>query len=422
MRKSFFDLSVSLEEDTQAIVDDAIAAGGDEPVEAADVVEAEQETAELVENQQKAEDQVAALEDAEVIADDLEDQLEEQEKIIEEKPEEVTEDTVAVAQEAMFISLAKLGMKYEDIRAQRISLESGDSTPLQKFQVCTEGLKDTLVKVKDGIINAVQAIVAQIKKLWQNASIFFDRSASTADKLIAEYKGVSGNVQADDSVLNLLKKRFGGWYLVSGGIDFTSLLKFASSVQIPRYKPNESTTKIIETLKASVKNNGVKVTEELKKNINGTLPENSVPSYVIGAKLSVITDKDIQSFELKTDNIDNNKLRSEAQALNVAKLLVYVKTAKKYANEMKKYQNDAFGALDSIIKGIKSININEENENSDKGKDLKEQLALTRKIGTKFALESVNQYIATVNGTIACCAAMLKAVKKSDESTKKEDK
>ena len=165
MRKSFFDLSVSLEEDTATIVDEAVANGGDEPVEATDVVEAEQETADLVESQKVAEDRVATLEDAEVVADDLEDQLEEQEQILEEKPEEVTEDTVAVAQESIAISLTKLGMKYEDIMARRISFEANGSTPLQKFQVCTEDLKDVLTKIKDNIIAAVRTIVNQLKKL-----------------------------------------------------------------------------------------------------------------------------------------------------------------------------------------------------------------------------------------------------------------
>lgn len=413
MKKSFFDLTVSLEEDTSAIVDEAVAAGGDEPVEAADVVEAEEETAALVESQQDAEQQVATLEDAEVVADDLEDQLEEQEKIIEEKPEEVTEDTVAIAQEAMVISLTKLGMPYEEIRSYRVSLEANDSTPLQKFQVCTESLKDALVKVKDGIVNAVKAIINQIKKLWQNASIFFDRSAKTADKLIAELKNVTGNVNADDALIAKVNGKFGGWFLIAGNYDFEKILGFANGIKVPTFVPNQSSTKMIENLKAAVKYENLKISEEAKKNIDGTLPEGAVPSYVIGSKLTVITNDDIVSFTLKVDDIDKNKTRTALNGINVAKIISTLKNAKAAAGKMKDYQNSTFKAMDSIVAGLNKVGTKAE---GDDAAEAKKELQIARKVGTKFALECVNQYIAAVNGTVACCAGMVKTITKKEES------
>lgn len=411
-RKSFFDLTISLEEDQSAIVDDAIANGGDEPVEATDVVQAEEETTELVEAQQQAEEQVASLEEAEEVAEDLEDQLEEQEQIIEEKPEEVTEDTVQIAQESMFISLAKLGMKYEDIMANRISSESADSTPLQKFKVSTEGLKDVLNTIKENIIKAVQAVINTIKKLWQNASIFFDRSAKTADKLIAEYKGKSGNVEATDQVIDKVKGKFGGWFLATGNVDFTQIIGYANAVKVPKFVANQSSNKIIENLKASIKASSVKLSDELKKNIDGTLPENAVPSYLIGSKLTVITNDDIVSFGLKVENVKNDSVRSALNSLNVAKILVYLKNAKAGAEKMKQYQTNTFQAMDSIIKGVKSVA--DKAKEGDSAEDTKKELALARKLGTKFALECVNQYISAINGTVACCAALLKSTKREE--------
>ncbi len=402
MKKSFFDLTVSLEEDTSAIVDEAVAAGGDEPVEAADVVEAEEETAALVESQQDAEQQVATLEDAEVVADDLEDQLEEQEKIIEEKPEEVTEDTVAIAQEAMVISLTKLGMPYEEIRSYRVSLEANDSTPLQKFQVCTESLKDALVKVKDGIVNAVKAIINQIKKLWQNASIFFDRSAKTADKLIAEYGKITGNVEADDKVVNKVNAKFGGWFLAEGKYDFAKILKFAEEVKIPKGIAAEKglLEKFFSIFKFS---NAPKISSILPEVKEGEVV------YLMGDNVTYATQDDLLSAKVDLSKLDTNKCKSSLNSMSIVNILTYLKTAKAAAEKMKKFQTDTFAVMDSIIK---DLNAQVKDAKDGEGEDVKKRLALIRKIGTRFALQTVNQYIGAVNGSVSCCAVLLATTKK----------
>ena len=405
MRKSFFDLSVSLEEDTATIVDEAVANGGDEPVEATDVVEAEQETADLVESQKVAEDQVATLEDAEVVADDLEDQLEEQEQILEEKPEEVTEDTVAVAQESIAISLTKLGMKYEDIMARRISFEANGSTPLQKFQVCTEDLKDVLTKIKDNIIATVRTIVNQLKKLWQNASIFFDRSAKTADKLIAEYKSVTGNVSADDAIVKKVNAKFGGWFLVEGKYDFAKILKFAEEVKIPKGIAGDKSlvSKFFSLFKFS---NAPKITSLLPDVKEGEVV------YLMGNKVTYATPDDLITAEVDTSKLDSGKCQSALNSMSVSGILVYLQAAKKAAEAMKKFQTDTFAAMDSIIK---DLNTQVKNAKEGEGEDVKKRLALTRKIGTRFALQTVNQYIGAVNGSVNCCAMLLKTTKKSEK-------
>lgn len=413
MRKSFFDLSLSLEEDTSAIVDDAVANGGDEPIEATDIVDTEEATQELVEAQNEAEQQVEKIEEAEEIKEDLEDQLEEQEKIIENNPDQVTEQTVQVAQESLLASLTRLGMSFEDASAYRISFEADGSSPLQKFIVSTEGIKDVLKTIKDSIIKAIQAVINTIKKLWQNASIFFDRSEKTANKLIAEYKDAKGSVDVDDALVKKINAKFGGWFIATGKYDFNAILDFAKEVKVP--KGLQAKGSLIDTIKGIV-TGGIKSAQKLisGNGINTLIPQEDASKdanvvYLMGSKITYITNEDIKSAEVKIDSIDEGKSKSALNSLNVAGILTYLKKAATAAKDMKKFQQDTFASLDSIIKSVK--------EEADKAKDeeakeAKQKLALLRKIGTKFALETVNQYIGTVNGTVNISAALLKTTKK----------
>lgn len=440
-RNSFFDLALALEEDTSGIIEEASANVDENPIEVSDVVDAEDNTEEIVELQADAEDQVETVLDAQEATDELTDQVEEQEAIIEEKPEEVTEDTVAVAQEAFFITLARLRLPYEEIRAHRISIESSDSTPLQKLQVSCEGIKDMLKKIGDGIVKAIKAIINTIKKLFQNAVIFFDRSAKTIDALITKYKdSTKAKINANDSVVKKVNSYFGGWFLATGDYSFGDMVEYASEIKLDSTvvsaikqdvaKKEEtdasSTSKAVKSKAEKTKGGkamvqGDSVTDKIIAIANDAENLKNVQAvvYLYGSKITAFTGDDLKSSSLDLSKINENDSRTKLNALTVSGIIGDLGKIKTKASDMKKYQQDTFKSLDDIVSEAQKASTADVKEDDAEGKEkaaaARKKLQLLQKIGTKFALESVNQYIGYIKGSVSSASALLATTDNKDE-------
>lgn len=451
-RNSFFDLTLALEEDTSGIIEEASANATENPIEVSDVVDAEDNTEEIVELQADAEDKVESVLDAQEATDELSDQVEEQEAIIAEKPEEVTEDTVAVAQEAFFITLARLRLPYEEIRAHRISIESSDSTPLQKLQVSCEGIKDMLKKIGDGIVKAIKAIINTIKKLFQNAVIFFDRSAKTIDALITKYKNSgSAKINVNDNIIKKVNGYFGGWFLATGDYNFGEMVEYASAIKLDSTVVSAIKQDMAKKAEAAASSEsyylsregivakaaaflgfGKAVENQAKKTKGGkdmvkgdslndkiiaiandaeNLKNVQAVVYLYGSKITAFTGNDLKSSSLDLSKINENDSRTKLNALTVSGIIGDLGKIKTKASDMKKYQQETFKSLDDIVSEAQKASTADVKEDDAEGKEkatfARKKLQLLQKIGTKFALESVNQYIGYIKGSVSSASALL---------------
>lgn len=183
--------------------DDEVSVDTETTVDVTDVIEDNDTNNELEADKQQLEADQASLEESTEIIEELDTQIEANNEKLE-QPESVTEEDVAVAQEAYLYLMAKAGYPYKNIN--KISLENY-STPSEKLQhlnkqleISREGFLEAWSKFKNifskNIDTYIKKKTAQLQDKVENV-----------DKLIAKAKSFDGTLNTEgitEIVLNVL--------------------------------------------------------------------------------------------------------------------------------------------------------------------------------------------------------------------------
>lgn len=202
-------------------LEEAAAALSDDITSDNELVQIEQDNANIAEA-------TAAVEEGVEVLDDTIDQVEEQEQILEQAPEQVTEEVVQVAQEAFAYNMGRLQVPFDEFRRTKASVESYNTTPIAKLRATMEEEKGFIAKIIEKIKAFFSRIWEWIKGLFSKSAPQIEKNAETALAIGASLKNrslkevedmrkngifakvgelvlpVTGNSGGGDSVRNLL--------------------------------------------------------------------------------------------------------------------------------------------------------------------------------------------------------------------------
>ena len=180
--------------------DISIDAGGDDSTATdADIEVGAKAEVEVVQDIAAVEDYIETLNDAIEVKYDLEDQVTKNEELIE-SGSVVTPDQVAVAQEAFYNSLSKLGPIANRIN---ISRELSDPVPLSRLMITVEDQKGIIDKIIEKIKAFFKAIKDWFIKILQKIGIIKEIRDKKIRKIIDKVKKMDvDNLKSDDVVIS----------------------------------------------------------------------------------------------------------------------------------------------------------------------------------------------------------------------------
>ena len=394
--------------------DDTLDVGGDAEVSATDSIEAETQAIEMEEDVAEVEEVMASTEEAEEVADELTEQVEEQEKVIEETPEEVTEDTVALAQEAFFISISKIGAlkDYKELRGS-LGIESA-GTPLEKLKLTCEGVWEFIKALIERIKIAFLKVGELIKKLYIKFLVFFTNLKKKAEALSKSLKDVDGNktVTLNDDQVERVTKTF-KCFLAAGVIKST---KDLDKVVEDVLKTKTNISHVVGSVKLDMDIDNLKKSIDpytklaQSKNANVICAPYYVNSTIKAIVVDMKSDTGVKYDIISIDNDDKvdtaaptatelkNILGKLAKSENGLKELV--ETAKKTQETFYKNISDA---EEEIVKNqkfgaerMKLINV----------------VRLIRRLGTNVLLDGVLNYVYNMKNVLAISAMVAKELLK----------
>lgn len=180
--KSIFNISLE-NDDVQSDL------GGDADVSSNSVVDTIIESnvvSEVRQEESSIEQASEAIDNSIEVLGDLREQHSSTQDLLENKPEEVTDEVVAVAQEQFYITLNKLdNLTYYK---GSISNELSANTPLEKLRLTHEGIGDMLSSVVNGIINAIKKIIDWIGNIIKNIINLFTGNEKKAERIQEDAK------------------------------------------------------------------------------------------------------------------------------------------------------------------------------------------------------------------------------------------
>lgn len=162
-----------------------------------EVIESTDTAADVIEQQYDIQSDAVAIEEGEEVINELSDNIADNEQKLEEDPASITEEDVAVAQEAYFILMKKVGCS-SDVYKNRISLEQ-HGTPADKLalindqmKISREGLLEVWTKVKLKFTQKIDKYISsKVKQI--------EGKIDTIDKLILKAKSGSGlNIEDEE--------------------------------------------------------------------------------------------------------------------------------------------------------------------------------------------------------------------------------
>lgn len=427
-RKSIFNLSVEEELLEQDVVEV-------EPTTVEEQIEAEENVAEITEDSAELQDSIVAIEEAEEVVEELEEQVEQQEEVIEAaangetdadgKPVEITEDTVAIAQEAYCLSLGKISNwfnGYEEIRSKRLSIESDSSiTPVQKLQVLSqETIADTIKNIIEHIKQAIKSFGLMLKKLLVKFVLWSANVEKTANSLINAVKK-SNKKEFDISTdINEKIKKTNGIYYAAGLNDaeicktlidskkithvFSSFEKVSDIKEITDEKVEKAVSALGGTLTSIDK-----VISYVAKNVKeeGIV----IPTRLTGneVKYIVLNEKDFTIKQnVKTVDFDY-KVKDK---ITVGALIAGINAYKAAGASIKTYGDTVFKIADKATAIVSKMEIRDESVLNQKfGKAAKLVLNGTRLVATSYAYDSIMSLYATVKANMSIFGAIIKTNK-----------
>lgn len=152
-----------------------------------EAIEYSNNTDSLTADIQELDNCIKLIEESEEITSDAEDAVEVQEDRIEENPADITENDVNIAQEQYAYYLGLLRLDYSKVRSTRHSMESA-STPLEKYRISTEALKEMVSAVIGAIATVVAKVVDMVKKMRTKVMVWFGDFSKQATSLLEKVK------------------------------------------------------------------------------------------------------------------------------------------------------------------------------------------------------------------------------------------
>jgi hypothetical protein len=401
--------------------DDSADLGGDAEVSATDSIEAETQAVEMEQDVAEVEEVMSSTEEAEQVADELTEQVEEQEKVLKETPEEVTEDTVAVAQEAFFVSMSKIGVlkDYKDMRGS-LGLESA-SSPVEKLKLACESVWDFIKALIARIKIAFSKVGELIKKLYIKFLVFFNNLRKKAIALAQELSPVPASATAkleDDQkkrVINTFK------CFIAAGIFKSSedLEKVVSYVSNVKGTLNSFVTNVKNAQPFGPGKNSLtdfkSQTDDMTK-LAQTKKSEAVyaPYYVKGTmKALVITNEEdvaVAKYETISIDTDANIGGSTGTAGAIKKALLAISKSERALKDIVQVGKDAqeslnksLDAYDKAIDDMKFGTQKMEYTNS---------LKLVRRAGTNVILDVLLNYIYNMKNVLSISAMFTKELVK----------
>lgn len=378
--------------------------GDDAEVTASDVVESEVQAIETEEEVAEVVSDIATTEEAEEVADELTEQVTEQEQVI--KDAEVTEDTVAVAQEQFYITISKINClkEYSEIKS-RYSAESY-STPLEKLKLSTEGVKDFVLALIERIKMAFLKIKELIKKLYLRFIVMMTNVEKKAKALTKELESVDGSKTIElkdeqvDRVTNLFKC-FVAAGLVKSTKDLGKVIDKVSKVNTDLTNlANDVVSKKLDI----VARKDVMTKLAISKDANALY----APYFVKGTLKALTKEKDGDKLVPKYTEISiSNDGKVDKTACSITELKNILGKVTKSHSDIKGIVEAGKKAQDILYKHLDE----QEKKNGDlefgsKRMNLNNELKLVRRVGTNVILDIALNYIYNVKNVLSV-AAML---------------
>lgn len=394
--------------------DDTIDAGGDAEVSAVDAVESEAQAVEMEEEVAEVQEVMASTEEAEEVVDELSDQVEEQEQVIEETPEEVTDDTVAVAQEQFYISISKIRClkEYTDIK-RGLSTESAN-TPVEKLKLSCEGVIEFIKVLCERIKLAFMKVGELIKKLYVKFVVFFTNLTKKADALSKELNNVEGSKTVtlkDEQIekISKLLKCFIAAGIVKSTADLPKVVQTVSEVK-------STLTAFINDV---INKGSLKLTARTDAMTKLAITKDAnvvyAPYYVKGTvkAVTIKQEDDLAVASYTTVAIENDG-KVNAVSLNTTELKNVLSSISKAGKDLKGVIEAAKSAQDKLYKNLDEVE-------KTAGEKLKfgtirmgvvNEAKLVRRAGTNVLLDIVLNYIYNMKNVLAVSAVIAKELLK----------
>lgn len=191
-RVSGFNTRVSMEE-----ADAPVVLGT--PLEVEDLIEDQMATEEVNGLVVEMQNDLNALDEAHEAVDALQEtQATIAEKL--ETPEAVTAEDVAIAQEALKLTAASLGVDLNSFNITTMSYESSKAYPSEALQVSMESIDDFLNTLSQNIHNLIVRVGLWIKKMIVKVMVMFNGASKKAEALLAEIKDKQDDAGAEFDV------------------------------------------------------------------------------------------------------------------------------------------------------------------------------------------------------------------------------
>jgi hypothetical protein len=197
-------------------LDSEIGGVGEAPaIDVEDALEGDEAADEAAEITAEIQQDQASMEDAMEVAEELEEKVEENEALLE-KPEEITETAVVVAQESLKTAMRLLGAPSDMITVP--SMEAVKENPASSLRLSNESMKEFVVKIAETIKAIFAKIINSIKKLWTKLVVVTNRSTKLAVAMRAGLKNYDDkDAKFDEAAVKAAIGKIGVVAFANGG-------------------------------------------------------------------------------------------------------------------------------------------------------------------------------------------------------------
>lgn len=283
----------------------------------------------------------AAVEEAVSVIEDLDKQVNNNEALLK-RPETVTDDIVAMSQEAFITTIGRLHYSKDDVKT--ISIESNLNS-VEKLRLSTEGIKEFIADLFRKIKDLIMSMINKIKMLY------YSFNEDRLKKKIVELRSIANATLKSDIEISseMINKYIPSYYSLCKNIDYLKLREVFSPDRII-----EDVKQLATEFKTAVEKAGNKTeikvkNDSLYKNI---LKKLRTQQFAINIKDSSILIYDIHKSYVRYMSLPNDLTDSEANIeFNTAFIQPSGNIPKMYAKSdvMSFYLNNLITGLKDVI-------------------------------------------------------------------------
>lgn len=410
----------------------------EETVDVSEVIAAEEDLEEFNEAADQANEDIVAIEEAETVVDELEEQVEKNEAILanpeggevvseptvdengEEVPGEVTKvepissEVVQASQEAYMNSLGRLGYKFEELKSNRLSVESIVADNVTALRLSTEGIKEMISNLITKIKEIFASVGRWIKRMFAKLAAVMSGTEKAAKALLAKAKDAKGEIAIkDEGKKEQIISKLGVWFLYGNGkLPVADVVRFISFLKPDTFAVNPNKVEI-----------AVKKFDPINEKMLGLIGKQKETKDENGGTINVIykvTGDSIgynsvtDSFKL-TAEIAQVEKKPDSISIDINKTLpLVIKAAagtKAYVSGLDKMHSAMNAAIDAMAKVGKTLGATAETTiPTPDGKNMTagqvaEFLKSLRVLGSKCITDSMFQYMNTLKAIVSACNA-----------------